>query len=71
VTIPVFDPATDPGPVPSPCINICAMDETSGLCRGCLRTIDEIAIWSSASETDKRALWQILNLRRRRSAQQE
>ena len=33
-------------PVPSPCINICRMDEATGLCEGCLRTLDEIACWS-------------------------
>jgi uncharacterized protein len=35
-------------PVPSPCINVCEMDQKSGLCRGCLRTIDEIVAWGSA-----------------------
>ncbi|MDH5338586.1 MAG: DUF1289 domain-containing protein, partial [Rubrivivax sp.] len=35
------------GPVPSPCINVCQMDEATGWCRGCLRTIDEIALWGS------------------------
>ena len=29
--------------VASPCVNVCRMDELSGLCEGCLRTIDEIA----------------------------
>ena len=27
----------------SPCINVCEMEQPSGLCRGCLRTLDEIA----------------------------
>ena len=31
------------GSVPSPCINVCKMNERSGLCEGCLRTLDEIA----------------------------
>ena len=44
-------------PVPSPCINLCEMDPQSGLCRGCLRTIDEIMAWGSASDTVKRAVW--------------
>jgi predicted Fe-S protein YdhL (DUF1289 family) len=44
-------------PVPSPCINLCQMDSTTGLCRGCLRTIDEIVAWSKASDEDKRAVW--------------
>ena len=37
--------------VTSPCINICKMDSASGLCRGCLRTIDEITLWSRADES--------------------
>ncbi len=32
--------------IQSPCINICKMDAASGLCRGCHRTLDEIAAWS-------------------------
>ena len=44
-------------PVPSPCINVCQMDPATGLCRGCLRTIDEIVAWGRASEDEKRAVW--------------
>ena len=29
--------------VQSPCVNVCRMDEHTGLCAGCLRTLDEIA----------------------------
>jgi len=44
-------------PVPSPCINLCEMDPQTGLCRGCLRTIDEIVAWGSANDAAKRAIW--------------
>ncbi|SIT39958.1 putative Fe-S protein [Paraburkholderia piptadeniae] len=44
-------------PVPSPCINVCRMDPANGLCEGCLRTIDEIANWSSFDDAAKRAVW--------------
>ncbi|MGI4938199.1 MAG: DUF1289 domain-containing protein [Janthinobacterium lividum] len=47
-------PAT---PVPSPCTSVCTMNAGSGLCDGCLRTIDEIVAWGSASEADKRLVW--------------
>ena len=40
-------------PVPSPCINICQMDTASGLCRGCFRTLDEIAAWAGASDDQR------------------
>jgi len=44
-------------PVPSPCISLCEMDQKTGLCRGCLRTIDEIVAWGGASDDTKRAVW--------------
>ena len=37
--------------IASPCINVCKMDEQTGLCSGCLRTIDEIARWSSTDDS--------------------
>lgn len=30
----------------SPCVKICLMHPSEGLCMGCLRTLDEIAGWS-------------------------
>jgi uncharacterized protein len=53
-----------PGGVPSPCINVCRMDPGTGLCEGCLRTIDEIAAWGAMVDDDKRAVWQRLEQRR-------
>ena len=47
-------------PVASPCINICQIDERSGLCRGCRRTLDEIQAWSLYDDEERRALWQQL-----------
>ena len=44
-------------PVPSPCINLCQMEPATGLCKGCLRTIDEIVAWGSAGDDYKRAVW--------------
>lgn len=51
-------------PVPSPCINICRMDEASGLCEGCARTLDEIAAWSTLDESAKRGVIAALPARR-------
>lgn len=31
--------------IDSPCVNVCDIDEASGLCVGCARTIDEIVGW--------------------------
>lgn len=44
------------GAAPSPCINICRMNERSGLCEGCWRTLDEIAVWGRASDPQKLAI---------------
>jgi predicted Fe-S protein YdhL (DUF1289 family) len=51
-------------PVPSPCISICAIDQVTGLCAGCLRTLDEIAVWSVLDDDEKRAVWTELDARR-------
>ncbi len=51
-------------PAASPCINVCQMDEASGWCRGCLRTLDEIAFWSVLDEDDKQAVLALLPQRR-------
>jgi predicted Fe-S protein YdhL (DUF1289 family) len=39
---------------PSPCINVCQVDRQRGLCRGCGRTLAEIAGWSRFDEAEKR-----------------
>ena len=50
--------------MPSPCINVCRMDASSGWCEGCLRTIDEIAGWSLYDDDENRAVWDALEARR-------
>ena len=52
-----------PVETPSPCINVCRMHEASGLCEGCLRTIDEIAAWSTLDDDAKRAVWDAIETR--------
>jgi len=42
--------------VASPCVSVCQMDEASGWCVGCLRTLDEIAFWSVLDFDDKVAV---------------
>ncbi|HXG78469.1 MAG TPA: DUF1289 domain-containing protein [Methyloceanibacter sp.] len=50
----------------SPCVNICRLDEETGLCIGCGRTIEEIARWASMSETERRAIMLALAARKKR-----
>ncbi len=40
-------------PPESPCVNICRIDENTGWCDGCWRTLDEIIVWGKASTTTK------------------
>jgi predicted Fe-S protein YdhL (DUF1289 family) len=54
--------SSDPG-VKSPCINVCRMHAGTGWCEGCLRTIDEIAAWSSMDDATKRSVWRAIELR--------
>lgn len=50
--------------VASPCINVCRMNERSGWCEGCWRTIDEIALWSQLDDETKREVWTLIAQRR-------
>ena len=41
------------------------MDPVTRMCRGCLRTVDEIRAWYEASAAEKRAILVRLDVRRR------
>jgi predicted Fe-S protein YdhL (DUF1289 family) len=60
-------PATPPDPpptwrrlaadvpfVPSPCIGVCALDDTTSICIGCGRTLAEVAAWSRLTNAQRR-----------------
>jgi predicted Fe-S protein YdhL (DUF1289 family) len=59
-----FDPRSDAGPVPSPCIRICRFNAVTGWCEGCFRRLEEIGRWPGMSEEDKRLVWQRVLARR-------
>jgi prolyl-tRNA editing enzyme YbaK/EbsC (Cys-tRNA(Pro) deacylase)/predicted Fe-S protein YdhL (DUF1289 family) len=52
------------GGVASPCTSVCRMDARTGWCEGCLRTLDEIAGWSTLTDPDKRQVLAALARRR-------
>jgi hypothetical protein len=41
-------------PIQTPCIKICELDPATQICRGCKRTLDEIARWGIMT-ADERA----------------
>lgn len=44
----------------SPCINICAISDETGMCEGCHRTIDEIASWSRITPEERKRIMALL-----------
>ena len=48
----------------SPCSNVCVMDPESGLCRGCRRTLDEIARWGSMTDAEREEVLSALEERK-------
>ena len=51
-------------PLPSPCIGICQLDSTTGYCKGCLRTTEEIALWLALDNAGRGAILERLRARR-------
>jgi predicted Fe-S protein YdhL (DUF1289 family) len=47
------EPAAE-NPIESPCVKICTLDTQAGLCRGCGRTLAEIAGWVRMSSEERR-----------------
>jgi predicted Fe-S protein YdhL (DUF1289 family) len=48
----------------SPCIDICKIDKHTGLCKGCLRTRQEIKGWKSLSRSERKDIEGQIMLRR-------
>lgn len=42
--------------IPSPCDGTCRLDQATGWCLGCKRTLGEIADWPILSNAEKRRL---------------
>lgn len=42
--------------IESPCIGVCTIDETSGFCQGCFRTLEEIQGWWDMDNASKAAV---------------
>ncbi len=49
--------------VQSPCIGVCSMDDSTGLCLGCYRNMDEIQGWWDLDNTQKQAVVDLASAR--------
>jgi uncharacterized protein len=49
---------------PSPCASICRLDDATGYCIGCLRTIDEIRDWIIMMPAERDAVLKQIESRR-------
>jgi predicted Fe-S protein YdhL (DUF1289 family) len=47
----------------TPCVNICLLDQKTGSCIGCGRTLSEIAQWAAMSDAERRAVMAALPAR--------
>jgi predicted Fe-S protein YdhL (DUF1289 family) len=53
-----------PRPIRTPCVKVCFIDDASGLCLGCFRTLVEVATWSRLDEAARDAVIAELPARR-------
>lgn len=68
----MFDRPTNPAPLTpdgdarpfSPCTGDCAYNPANGLCKTCLRTLDEVANWVTMSAAQRERVWQRIAARR-------
>jgi len=50
--------------VKSPCLKVCLMNPDTELCRGCFRTLDEIARWASMTDEEREKILLLLEERK-------
>ena len=56
-------PSANPAPIASPCVSVCRISDQTGLCVGCLRTLEEIALWSQYANEEKAEVLRLVNQR--------
>ncbi len=55
---------TAQGFVRSPCIGVCQLNPDNGFCLGCLRSLEEISVWSRVSPDEQRRILATVAARR-------
>jgi hypothetical protein len=56
--------AAEQGPVESPCIRLCTLDDDD-ICVGCFRSMAEICAWGDAANKERRQILAAAELRRK------
>ncbi len=59
-----------PTHVPSPCVKICVLDPDTRMCRGCYRTVDEVAQWVEYTAEEKLAVLERVAQRRKEAGEE-
>jgi predicted Fe-S protein YdhL (DUF1289 family) len=47
----------------SPCIGVCAINDSNGFCHGCYRTVDEIREWWNMTDEEREKVMGTLDQR--------
>ena len=55
--------------IATPCIKVCIVDGRSGLCVGCLRSLEEISAWGRLNPEERETLMAELPARHERIAE--
>ncbi len=53
--------------VQSPCIGVCSMNDATGYCHGCYRTVEEIKDWWDMNPSAQKNLLEVLDERQNQS----
>ena len=48
----------------SPCVRDCRIDQVTGYCAGCLRTLREISYWASYTPAERHRVMALIETRR-------
>ena len=55
---------TEEAAVESPCVRDCRVDQVTGFCVGCYRTLTEISYWASYTDEQRRRIMSFIETRR-------
>jgi predicted Fe-S protein YdhL (DUF1289 family) len=55
---------TEEAAIESPCVRDCRVDQVTGFCVGCYRTLTEISYWASYTDEQRRRIMSFIETRR-------